>query len=500
MQTADVTLPKTMLRNKVTAAILIGLLLSPYLTPIMWTDWSRLDHLESPKTTSPQTTKPKRDIYLLPNPMSTCSWEELSIQQSHIVWPSSIPCGSTIKLQYLLRDKNNKSLCYNTPILFAFAKSIPEEWVATSTVGFRSDNMEIRFPDKCNPSTILVTVLLAFRNMTLERGNPNTPECLYSLLGEKHYSYTCESNNVSQLSTTNSLHYYWKYSGNPTKKWLLNRFNSVQQPTVEVSNQSWVMFWGDGQLQVTYRNIIKNLTNEKINPFPGDRKSKHYFSREISHEIRKYDTNITNIRLSFFANHIADPSGKRSKNPCSGLSSLNNNNYKHRLDEFTSSNRNSSDYNKKILIIHSGVADLCNSYNLNTEALRNNAYQSALYWKTMFQPTHVILLTTVATSGVGVCHRFHASRLIWWDSARISEMRRVFPDAVIFDQFTLTSPFHLNNDFSDGTSYGIENINGRREVQLKDFPKISRFLAGKRYDPSVGIALGDELMRIGTQL
>eukprot|EP01060_Flectonema_neradi_P013819 TRINITY_DN20546_c0_g1_i1.p1 TRINITY_DN20546_c0_g1~~TRINITY_DN20546_c0_g1_i1.p1 ORF type:complete len:478 (+),score=45.72 TRINITY_DN20546_c0_g1_i1:60-1493(+) len=473
-----------MLRNKVTACVLIVLLLTPYMAPVMWTDWRRLEHLQKQVAVLEEKPPPKVTTN------TPCSYMNPSIRHTVVNWPRLIPCGDTVEITYSLRDEKGVSLCHNTPMLFGFARSSPQEWVATSTVGVHTNAIKIAFPATSNNTTVTITILLAFTNITLSRGNPNSSECTYTTIDTKSYPYTCTPNTTSKQPSP-SLQHYWKYSGDPNAKWLLRRLLPTRAPPAPTSD--WIMFWGDGQLQVTFRNIIRTLTAGKVNPFPGDRKSKMYIAREISHELRKYNIDVVGSRMSYFANHITEPSGTKSKNPCKGLASLDDVGYKDRLTNFVTEGNTSY---RKVLVLHSGIADLCNSYDINTTLLRNRARQAALFWNTTFQPTHVVLLSTVATSGIGVCHRFHAARTMWWDGVRIEEMKRVFPNAVLFDQFSLTVPFHLNNDFSDGTSYGIENVKGKREVQLHNFPKISKFLAGKRYDPSVGIALGDELMNV----
>eukprot|EP01062_Namystynia_karyoxenos_P017547 TRINITY_DN16464_c0_g1_i1.p2 TRINITY_DN16464_c0_g1~~TRINITY_DN16464_c0_g1_i1.p2 ORF type:complete len:235 (+),score=46.72 TRINITY_DN16464_c0_g1_i1:1106-1810(+) len=148
------------------------------------------------------------------------------------------------------------------------------------------------------------------------------------------------------------------------------------------------------------------------------------------------------------------------------------------------------------VVLHSGIADLCRRYQLDEAAMRRSAERAARWWAAELSRspgTRVVLLSTVATSGIGVCARFHMARVRWWNAVRLAAFReglraRGVPFTEV-DAYGLTEPFHWDNDYGDGTSYGVTNPQGRRDAQARDFVKLSRFLANKRYDPSVGLAV-----------
>ena len=388
----------------------------------------------------------------------------------------------TVHINVVVADSLGIPLCNQTTgLLIAFATAKSWRSAASSKNAVQDASPSFALPAFFG--AFRIAVVLAFEEDTLRRGNPFAPFCKYKEIFT--IDAMCDTETPLGAGRPPSSRSIWQ---NVSGVWQLGVGEGVGKVKEEPLSPHRVLFWGDDALQVLFQ-VLSRLYGVTV--FKGDRKAKHYVSREISLHTRYSAVQLGRINATFYGNTEPLLKGKPTL-PCKGLTILRHEAYREHL------RRHIFETQPTAVIVQSGVADLCVEYEMNVEVLARVAVEAAVFWHNVTQgrQMRIILPTTVATAGIGLCHRFHASRLIWWDTVRVAAFRKVFgPRVHVVDLYSLTLPFHLNNDFSDGTTYGLQNIRGNLYAQRADFPKDSRFLAGKRYDPAVGEALARLLLQ-----
>ncbi|KAJ9457997.1 hypothetical protein DIPPA_11262 [Diplonema papillatum] len=470
-------------------------------------------------------------------PADRCSQGLPNASTSVVTWPTTLQPAAEARgfrleasVAYTLRDSSGTPLCPGT----RESAIVIATWESKNTQGGSYGGggeawLSVYVPAG-EAASFTVTVHLAFTNATVLRGAPDAPGCVYAAIAATRFGFgpagaapaaspalpPCPP-SIAESAARLHGEGYWRNTSCPeytngTWVWTpwrcrvaglpvggeggcrLPRYAAAELGGAEAKRR-WVVFWGDDTLLLAYKSLATSGFGAP-DPFPGDRKAKFYFSKEVSPMARFHDLPDTpglNGRLTFVGNTAPSLYG-RSKTPCLGLAVLDDKAYAKQLRALVTQNASAGP--PTAVVIHSGIADLCSDYQVTEDALRRRAEKAARFWREMVDDatTRVILTTTVATSGVGICHRFHVSRLRWWDGIRLGAFKAVFPGAIVVDLHALTLPFHLTNDYSDGTSYGLVNSKGRQDAVLSQFPKQSRFLAGKRYNPTVGEAFARLLL------
>eukprot|EP00754_Rhynchopus_humris_P007427 Rhum_TRINITY_DN13448_c0_g1::Rhum_TRINITY_DN13448_c0_g1_i2::g.60255::m.60255 len=431
-----------------------------------------------------------------------CSAHGAHAATSSVSWPppahaANATCVFTLALA--LRDAAGLALCTpSQPVVFAFVEGAA--WAGTSAVAGGGAAVTVRTGVGAGD----VRVVLGFERRTTarHRGGGAAPGCVYEEIakgtllcedggGGSGEAATAPSNgseraacpaNVAQAAVSG----VWRNTSsaqhtNGTWEWL----PAPCRLAAAVPAGAWVVFWGDETLQVAVRNLA--LMHGAADPFPGDRRAKHYLSREVDGRNRHGDVRLPGGGRLTYVGNTQEALRGRAVPGCRGLRVVQS--ARHRAEVAAAlGSEGGGGVRPDAVVLHSGIADLCVGHDVAEEAVaRADARRAAEYWGSVVgSGTRVVLPTTVATAGFGVCHRFHAARVQWWDAIRLEEFKRVFPEAVVVDLHSLTLPFHRYNDYSDGTNYGIENVGGKQSVQRRDFPKDSRFMAAKRYNPTVG--------------
>ena len=434
-----------------------------------------------------------------------CSAHGAHAATSSVAWPpparaANATCVFTLALA--LRDAAGLTLCSpSLPVVFAFVEGAAWAGTSASASASASAGGGAAVTVRTGVGAGDVRVVLGFERRTAarHRGGGAAPGCVYEEIARG--TLLCEDGGGAAAAPSKGSEHaacppsvaqaavagVWRNTSsaqhtNGTWEWL--PAPAPCRLAAAVPRGAWVVFWGDETLQVAARNLA--LLHGAVNPFPGDRRAKHYLSREINTHNRRGDVRLPGGGRLTYVGNTQEALRGRAVPGCRGLRVVQS--ARHRAEVAAALDGEGGGVRPDAVVLHSGIADLCVAHDVAEEAdARADARRAAEFWRGVVgNGTRVVLPTTVATAGFGVCHRFHAARVQWWDAIRLEEFKRVFPQAVVVDLYSLTLPFHRYNDYSDGTNYGIENVGGRQSVQRRDFPKDSRFMAAKRYNPTVG--------------